>query len=146
MLARREQLTSDISVLLTRIKEIHNEEVLNRNDLRNNILDKNRYSEKLTSLQEEQRKWIAQYECLIMHPKKESVSSPYKGLSSGRHYSFETDTSLPTLMSDDASELRDVSNRLAEIKRQMSELKEAIRQLEVRIEEGIQSMYGISGL
>ena len=146
MLAKREQLTSDISVLLTRIREIHNEEVLNRNDLRNNILDRNRYSEKLSCLQEEQKTWIAKYECLIMHPKKESVSSPYKGFSSGRHYSFETDTSLPVLMYDDTSELREVSNRLAEIKQQMSELKEAIRQLEVRIEEGIQSRYRIRDL
>ena len=50
------------------------------------------------------------------------------------------------LMYDDTSELREVSNRLAEIKQQMSELKEAIRQLEVRIEEGIQSRYRIRDL
>ncbi len=49
-------------------------------------------------------------------------------------------------MYDDTSELREVSNRLAEIKQQMSELKEAIRQLEVRIEEGIQSRYRIRDL
>ena len=143
MLAKREQLTSDISVLLTRIKEIHNEEVFNRNDLRNNIMDKNRYSEKLADLQKEQRKWIAQYEYELMHPKKESLSSSYNSVSPCLHNDGDTDASLLTSMSDEASEF-DVSNQLTEIKRQISELKEAIRQLEVRIDDGIQSMCGRS--
>ena len=44
---KHEQLSSDISVLLERIKNIHDEEVLLRNDLRNNLLDETRFTDEL---------------------------------------------------------------------------------------------------
>ena len=47
---KHEQLSSDISVLLKRIKHIHDEESLLRNDLRNNILDERRFMNELETM------------------------------------------------------------------------------------------------
>ena len=44
------QLTSDIDVLLERIKVIHEDEMLHRYDLRNNCIDKLRYEEEQNRL------------------------------------------------------------------------------------------------
>ena len=53
---KHEQLSSDISVLLERIKNIHDEEVLLRNDLRNNLLDETRFTDELGDLNQKKAK------------------------------------------------------------------------------------------
>lgn len=59
------QLTSDISVLLERIKSIHDEEVLLRNDLRNNLLDETRFTDELGDLNEKKSKVERTYVRLV---------------------------------------------------------------------------------
>ena len=49
-ISKRDQLSADIAILLKRIKTIHDEESLLRNDLRNNIIDEKRYTEECNSL------------------------------------------------------------------------------------------------
>lgn len=138
MLAKREQLTSDISVLLARIKEIHNEEVLNRNDLRNNVLDKQRFSGKLGVLQEEQKRLLNQYESCLLIAKKDDMGSPRSSQSLGPHSPVHTISSL-LKSPNDGTRLQEVSNKLTTVNKEILELEEAIHQLEVRVEDGIQS-------
>ena len=138
MLAKREQLTSDISVLLARIKEIHNEEVLNRNDLRNNVLDKQRFSGKLGVLQEEQKRLLNQYESCLLIAKKDDMGSPRSSQSLGPHSHVHTISSL-LKSPNDGTRLQEVSNKLTTVNKEILELEEAIHQLEVRVEDGIQS-------
>ena len=54
-ISKRNQLSADIAVLLKRIKDIHDEESLLRNDLRNNIIDEKRYTEECNSLRIQQK-------------------------------------------------------------------------------------------
>ena len=64
-LAKQEQLSSDITVLLQRIKEIHEEELLHRYDLRNNLTDRRRYEEERARLLKAKRERKARFEDLI---------------------------------------------------------------------------------
>lgn len=62
---KHEQLSSDISVLLERIKNIHDEEVLLRNDLRNNLLDETRFTGELGDLNQKKAKAERAYVRLV---------------------------------------------------------------------------------
>ena len=62
---KHQQLSSDISVLLERIKNIHDEEVLLRNDLRNNLLDETRFTDELSDLNEKKAKAERSYVKLL---------------------------------------------------------------------------------
>lgn len=46
------QLTADIDILLNRMKETHQREIILRNDLRNNLLDRCRYTQEMTELKQ----------------------------------------------------------------------------------------------
>lgn len=62
---KHEQLSSDIRVLLERIKNIHDEEVLLRNDLRNNLLDETRFTDELGDLNQKKAKAERSYVRLV---------------------------------------------------------------------------------
>lgn len=62
---KRDQLTSDINVLLKRIKDIHEEESLMRNDLRNNITDLKRYEAEVKELRLQRQDFRNEYELLL---------------------------------------------------------------------------------
>ena len=62
---KRDQLTSDINVLLKRIKDIHEEESLMRNDLRNNITDLKRYEAEVKELRLQRQDFRDEYELLL---------------------------------------------------------------------------------
>ena len=62
MIARQEQLTADIDVMLGRIQDIHSKELLLRNDLRNNVLDYSRFANKLELVKETRRRVLQKEE------------------------------------------------------------------------------------
>lgn len=62
---KRDQLTSDINVLLKRIKDIHEEESLMRNDLRNNMTDLKRYEAEVKELRLQRQDFRDEYELLL---------------------------------------------------------------------------------
>ena len=62
---KRDQLTSDINVLLKRIKDIHEEESLMRNDLRNNMTDLKRYEAEVKELRLQRQDFRNEYELLL---------------------------------------------------------------------------------
>ena len=62
---KRDQLTSDINVLLKRIKDIHEEESLMRNDLRNNMTDLKRYEGEVKELRLQRQDFRDEYELLL---------------------------------------------------------------------------------
>ena len=62
---KRGQLTSDINVLLKRIKDIHEEESLMRNDLRNNMTDLKRYEAEVKELRLQRQDFRDEYELLL---------------------------------------------------------------------------------
>ena len=64
MITRQEQLTADIAVILDRIKEIHSKELLLRNDLRNNVLDRSRFANELELVKETRRRMLQKEETL----------------------------------------------------------------------------------
>ena len=63
--ALKDQLTSDINVLLKRIKDIHEEESLMRNDLRNNMTDLKRYEAEVKELRLQRQDFRDEYELLL---------------------------------------------------------------------------------
>ena len=62
---KRDQITSDINVLLKRIKDIHEEESLMRNDLRNNMTDLKRYEAEVKELRLQRQDFRDEYELLL---------------------------------------------------------------------------------
>ena len=62
---KRDQLTSYINVLLKRIKDIHEEESLMRNDLRNNMTDLKRYEAEVKELRLQRQDFRNEYELLL---------------------------------------------------------------------------------
>ena len=62
---RQLQLTQDIEVILKRIKRIHEEDLLYRNDLQNNLVDEERYTNECVELRNTIKLLSNQYEHLL---------------------------------------------------------------------------------
>lgn len=139
-IARHEQLSSDIEILLGRIKGIHDEEVLHRNDLRNNITDQKRFTKELQRLQCRRHTLTTQYEYLLgaVEEKKE-----YGAISEGYPAAVPPQepqrSATPSESGTEEERLRRTSNELVKANSLIKDLEVALRQLSIRISDGTQS-------
>ena len=62
---KQQQLEQDIEVILKRIRRIHEEDLLYRNDLQNNLIDEERYTNECTELRSKIKLLSDQYEHLL---------------------------------------------------------------------------------
>ena len=62
---RQHQLEQDIEVILKRIRRIHEEDLLYRNDLQNNLIDEERYTSECTELRSKIKLLSGQYEHIL---------------------------------------------------------------------------------
>lgn len=128
-LAKQEQLSSDITVLLQRIKEIHEEELLHRYDLRNNLTDRRRYEEERARLLKTKRERKARFEDLIANSEEDvgmRLSSPVLR-NEPENTAF-------------AKEINELSEALTEVGEKLVENENGLKQIKNRIVEVMQDL------
>lgn len=75
-ISRRDQLSADIAILLKRIRDLHDEEALLRNDLRNNKTDEKRYTDEWNSLRTQKKNVSEVFDYLL---DKQAVCTSFYG-------------------------------------------------------------------
>ena len=128
-LAKQEQLSSDITILLRRIKEIHEEEMLHRYDLRNNFTDWRRYEEEREKLMKVKCERTARYEDLIAN----AVGDVGMRLSSAMLRNEPENTAF-------AKEINELSEALTEVGEKLVENESGLKQIKDRIVEVMQDL------
>lgn len=124
-IAKRNQLTADIEILLNRIKEIHDEETFLRNDLRNNLTDQKRYRQEYDVLSQQKEKLSEQIDSLV------NTQQPSLIMKDG--YSSDN-------MKDVSSEeMKKLSSQLIAVKDKLKEVEDGLSIINQFITEGIES-------
>lgn len=123
------QLTSDIDVLLERIRAIHDEEVLHKYDLRNNCIDKLRYEDIQKHLLQQRAALAKQFNV----PVENAGPAPYSPLT------CESPETVQFLQ-----EVEDLSDALRLVNQQLEENCTVIEELRARIQEVLQELEDIN--
>lgn len=124
-IAKRNQLTADIEILLNRIKEIHDEETFLRNDLRNNLTDQKRYRQEYDVLSQQKEKLSEEIDSLV------NIQQPSLIMKDG--YSSDK-------MKDMSSEeMKKLSSQLTAVKDKLKEVEDGLSIINQFITEGIES-------
>ncbi|KAM7455430.1 hypothetical protein BLSTO_03815 [Blastocystis sp. subtype 1] len=123
------QLTSDIDVLLERIKAIHEDEMLHRYDLRNNCIDKLRYEEEQNRLLQ-QRAALAKKYGVPMEDAGQMLYSP-SVCENPENAEF-------------VREMEDLSETLRALNKQLEDNRTGLEELGVRIQEVLQELEDIN--
>lgn len=123
------QLTSDIDVLLERIKVIHEDEVLHRYDLRNNCIDRLRYEEEQNRLLQ-QRAALAKKYGVPMEDAGQMLYSP-SVCENPENAEF-------------VREMEDLSETLRALNKRLEDNRTGLEELGARIQEVLQELEDIN--
>lgn len=123
------QLTSDIDVLLERIKVIHEDEMLHRYDLRNNCIDKLRYEEEQNRLLQ-QRAALAKKYGVPMEDAGQMLYSP-SVCENPENAEF-------------VREMEDLSETLRALNKRLEDNRTGLEELGARIQEVLQELEDIN--